>query len=93
MELAAMTHCQAGHPLTQENTYRGFARGKPRFVCRTCRRRHQDGYRETRRADAEQILTPAQKRRALDAIADGVSLTELAPRFGLSRSTLERQLR
>ncbi len=83
-----MTHCRAGHALTAENTYVGFARGKERKVCRTCRRLHQTGYRKSIKPEEPQ-LTPAAMARLRSAWSEGVSPRDLAERFGLHRGQIQ----
>lgn len=43
--MAALTHCNRGHPWTEANTYHSTRNGKPRRSCRACRTLTMEKYR------------------------------------------------
>lgn len=78
--MTPVTHCRRGHEYTQENTYRGRL-GRQCNECRKLARATRDF--ADRQAAPERDLTPAQVRRLKEALADGVTIVDLAARFGL----------
>jgi hypothetical protein len=82
----AKTHCKRGHEYTPENTYVSKSRALPFRQCRECRRlKNREGV-----LPKGDPLNSAALRRLREAIADGVSLTDLEERFGYDRNRLKQ---
>lgn len=57
---AALTHCPAGHPYDDENTY--VYPGRPHRACRTCRRENGRKWREANPDRAQELNRAANRR-------------------------------
>ncbi len=80
--------CVRGHAFTKENTYRTISG----IQCRACRKlaknKHNAVARKSVVVDVE--LTPTQRRRLAEALADGVTTQDCAVRFGISRNHVRK---